>query len=641
MRARDLVLFRVPWTNAYDNLPFGFETANDQEVITFLYTNYSYRNVTLTLSVSDYRSFKASDGNITVPVTVDAQTILTDYNYAAVLFEGKVYFYFIRNSLSLYDERNNGTCSLDLEYDIYLNNRAYFSKLDPQLCVRSHVKDLKYKPSTDTWTSTCHYVAPPVSVNEYSVSSEIMVCWGRLCTSGDFYNAAGQSYMIDGCYPSQKITPYIMFPLFAINTGTFELVDAYWEYDTQTPEQIDLSEIRVNNIEEILQFDLTYYPPFKYSTTNVSGKYRIRTCGLIDTGVWKSYTKESILYNVNKVPYLYYNDYGKQHPLPCVTGVVSKTTYGDSVFNVGSSIVRESFSPSSTAVALNSPQMNVYPIRYTALYVNGSIMPLIFPPQKQSEQQYIAWTINPSDVTPYLTIKYFGGEEAYATKPIPLSNHGFMPTASSQYDAFIRANGNKIMAEQQAIYAKNDLATGSAVLSAAKGVAASALTGSINGMLNTGVGFANSMMTAEVNKELSLDAFYAKLNDYKNAQDSFSIPSANAMSAILQDLVLQRAFKPVDNNEVMSLFTDLTYYGFEKTTYRSLTEPTHECYDYIQTGKAYFPQIPNLAHRRIMEAAFNRGVTCWHFDLIDRFDGYDDAIKTMNRNYTNRQVYIY
>lgn len=638
MRASTIYLFNVPWTYAYDNLPAGLERLSDLDALKFLCELYGTFSIDFTTAHLDYRSFKSSDGNITVPIPLDATTILTEYNYAAIVYDRTVYFYFIRNSMSLYDNVNSSTCSLDLEFDVYLNNRKYFLKLDPQLCVRAHVKDLFYDPSVGKWSSNGHYVAPPVSTFEKPVSSEKMVCWGRLCTSGDFYNTAGQSYMIDGCYPSQKITPYIMFPLFVLDTATFKILDAYWQYDTETPEQIDLSEIRVHNIEEILQFDLTYYPPFEYYVDEVAGRYRVRTMRQTDAGTWSAATKESILYNVNEVPYLYYVYNGKKISLPSVTGVVRKGSYGGSVFVPQMPTKRMSFTPSDVGDALSSPQMSVYPISYHALYVNGGMMPLLFPPSVYGVNQYITWTIDPSEVTPLLTVKYYGGEEPYATKPIPLANHGFMPTASSQYDAFIRANGNKIMAEQQAIYAKNDLATGTAVLSAAKGVATASLSGSTNGLINSGVGFANSMMTAAVNKELALDAFYAKINDYKNAQDTFSIPSANAMSAILQDLVVERAFAPSDRNEVMSLYTDLTYYGFEKTSYRSITEATHDCYDYVQTAKAYFPQIPNLAHRRVLEAAFNRGVTVWHFDLLDDFTEYGDAVLKMDRNVTNLQV---
>lgn len=638
MRASTIYLFNVPWTYAYDNLPAGLESLSDMDTLKFLCELYGTYSIDFTTAHLDYRSFKSSDGSITVPIPVDATTILTEYNYAAIVYDRTVYFYFIRNSLSLYDNVNTSTCSLDLEFDVYLNNRRYFLTLDPQLCVRAHVKDLFYDPRVGIWSSNGHYVAPPVSTFEKSVGAKKMVCWGRLCTSGDFFSTSGQSYMIDGCYPSQKITPYIMFPLFVLDPVTFKILPSYWEYDTETPEQIDLSEIRVNNIEEIIQFDLTYYPPFDYEVEEVSGRYRVRTMRQNASGLWSATTKESILYNTNECSYLYYKYNGKQIALPCVTGVVKKAEYNFSIDVPTLPMSRSPFTPSDDDLALSSPQMSVYPVSYHALYVNGGMMPLIFPPSVYGVYQSIYWTIDPSEVTPRLTLKYYGGRDVYETKPIPLSNHGFMPTASSQYDAFLRANGNKITAEQQAIYSKNDIATGTAVLSAAKGVASASLSGSTNGLINTGVGFATSMMTAAVNKELALDAFYAKINDLKNAQDSFSIPSANAMSAILQDLVVERAFAPSDRNEVMSLYTDLTYYGFEKTSYRSITEATHECYDYVQTAKAYFPQIPNLAHRRVLEAAFNRGVTLWHFDLLDDFTEYGDAVQQMDRNVTNLQI---
>lgn len=641
MRASTAHFFKVPWTNAYDNLPAGLETQDDTATLNNLKQLYGSYSVDLTSNTGlDYRSFKSHNGDITVVVPIDAQTVLSQYNYVALEFDYTIHFYFINNVHSLFDNANNASCSIDLEYDIYLNNRRFFLSLDPQLCVRTHVKDLNYNSGTGKWSSNYRYIAPPVTVYETGTDSQYMVCWGRLCTSGDFYNSSGQTYVVDGCYPSQKITPYIMFPVFAINTETFEILDAYWQFDPSIPRQIDLKDIRVNNIEEILQFDLTYYPPFQYSIKKVGSRYQVRTQELNEDNLWTALTKESVLYDGEKNPYLYYTTSGgTKMALPCVTGVVSKASYTGIAHNGGSTPVRQKLTPSDTSIALSAPQLKAYPVQYHALYVNGSMIPLIYTPTSDPAKSTIIWEIDPSEVTPYLTIEYYGGIDDYRTKPIPLSNRGCMPTASSVYDSFIRANGNKIIAEQQAIYARSDLATASSVLSAAKGAVGSALSGSVSGLLGSVLDGASGAMNNYSQKELALDTFYAKLNDFKNAQDTYSIPSANAMSYLLQDLVLERAFMPADVNEVMSLFIDITYFGKEKSCYRSIIEPTHECYDYIQTAHAYFPQIPNLAHRRALEAAFNRGVTMWHYDLIDHYKTYyGDAVETMNRNVTNIQI---
>lgn len=632
MRGSIIYLFKVPWSNAYDNLPAGFENASSSAMLFNLRALYGGLQLLLSTNSNICKSFQTNDGNTAVTVPADAQTVLTNYNYVAIDWDYDIKFYFIEAVQSLYDSATNPTCRLELEYDIYMNNREHFAKLDPQLCIRSHVKDLTYDSRAKTWSSNAHYIAPPVSVIETSQSdATYMVCWGRLCTSGDLYNASGNPYWTDGCYPSQKATPYIMFPVFAINTKTLAMIEAYWQYDTSTPRQVDLADIRVNNIEEILQFDLTYYPPFEYVTDLVNGRIRVRTQRLNDDNRWVSFTRETPVYNPNGLPYVYYMSGLTQVEIPCVTGSLSSGAFSGAAYNSGIEVARKGLSPNDTQYALNAPQMQVYPIRYKSLYVNGALVPLIFSPTKDGNASYIAWYIDPSEVTPYLTITYYGGELDYQTKPIPLSNHGFMPIASSVYDSYIRANGNKLLAEQQAINSKASIATATNILSSAKGIA--------SGNVGDIIGGAVSGMTTAVRRELALDQFYATLNDLKNAQDTYRIPTVNAMSAILQDLVLVREITPADSNEVITLFMDLTYYGFQKTHYRSVIEPTHECYDYIQTASAYFPQIPNLEHRRALETAFNRGVTMWHFDLIDHYKThYGDAVQSMNRNVSNNQI---
>lgn len=646
MKASEAYLYKVPWSNAYDNLPFGFETLSDYDTNEKLQEFYGGYRATIAGKGGNrsLRSFRSNNGNITITLKfqepVTTEYLESNFNYVCLQEDEISKFYFISSFETGFDGLFETTATLTLEYDIYMNNRSVFPSIDPQLCTRTHVKDLTYDSRMGTWHTNSLFTPPAVSVYEIGGLEGLKVCWARITTSGDLYNKDKEKVLLDGCYPRHKMTPVLMFPLFILNTETLEIENnAFWEYDTVTPNFISLQQLRISNIEEIISVDLTYYPPFEYYIyTDSNDNHRIRVQYYNDnTELWASSASTASVYNLNGSPYLYYKLTDNAiASAPLVTKGIIKPIYENRAYLLSGSNPREQIT--APVQAKKYAQVKCYPIIYSALYFNNKIYPLLFQP----ETTQIRYEIIPDEITPYLRI-HCGH---YSSKPIPLSNYGLLPTASSVYDSYIRANGNKIIAQENAIHSKAVLGYAGAALNAfgaSLSTAGQISTGDTTGISHQSTkgftGVTSGVLNTYVNKEISLNALYAGLNDLKNAQDIFSIPTANAMSAILQDLVLIRDFIFTDDNEVDSVYMDILYYGYEKNIYRSITEATHECYDYVRTANAYFPQIGNLNYRRVMENAFNRGVTLWHFDLFeDHKDDYGNAIPNMNRNVTNIQI---
>lgn len=635
MQIAEITLFQVPWTQAYDNLPFGTASLGDEVLMTFLKSHYT----SVKENISGTRSFKTINGSGVLSIERRADTVYSDYNYAVIkpTFTASKYFYYFINQTDSLNDSRSPSCELQLTYDSFMNNRCLFEStvVQSQLCSRSHVYDLK---KTDSgWVPNYKYSLPSIPVYEegqtaYNNISDFAVCWARITALvGEQYTPSGAKVASRGCYPEQRTTFIACYPLYFLHLPTLTIREGYWR--TEKDYAVKVSSLINNNLEEIISIDATFYPPFKYNMVLRDDGYpEVRTV-LYDyeTETWRSECRTTIVCNQAKKPYLVsVDENGNESNSVLVTGIVYTPQYTYTITTPEVTMKR-------VYGIADNPNAHRFPVTYQALFYNNAVQPLLF----TADSSVITYKIDPSTITPRLYIESGG----WRSKPIPLENSGALPTSSSVYDSYVRANGNKILAQREAIVSRNELAKGSLILGAVSGVARAATTGSVSGLINTVGSTAKGVLSASTEYEIGMNSIEASMNDLRNRQDQYSIPSVNISDNILQDLVLKRWFAPTNDKDVDALLTDITYYGFATNTYRDVREATHECYDFVKTINAHFPWITNLRDRYTLERAFNNGVTLWHFDhYLARDPSYNDddysywfSILLMDKNTSNLQ----
>lgn len=624
MQVERIWLAEVPWSQNYDNLPAFPATAIPSDIKDFIISTYPTWGYTF----DSARSFKSVNGRITIQLPITELRAYTEFNYAIIRNGAIYYFYFIENPGSLYNNIANGTVTMELVRDVFLNNIKLIREAPKQLAAR-YTYPFIQRTSEEVGgfiADSVHIPSQiPVKETDGFEGNRYMVCWARVWTDGSFKDTAGNTKYRRGVYESQPMTPIVCYPLWVYDTYQFEKVDG-WYYIPQGDEGDRLgeypigSDMVIGNIDNIIQVDLTYYPPFPYCIEDDC--VYVKGClGLRDE---------------NGNSYVYSR--GTSTTIPVVSKIVPIS--GAVTYDFTIELPQAEYHDITTLDNMNfsrSIYSEMYPYKYKALYFNGKIEPLI-PYPKTSKVDVIFDT---SDITPFIRLKFYARDTKaqYISKPIPLDNSGQLSTAIALYDSYQRASGNKLTAQKVAsIYSaiKQGL-TG--ISSIGLGVASSASTGGTVG-LSTLVSGVVGLATSPIDGAISYGSLNAQISDIKNSQDIYTIPTVNASSDPLQDLVIVRVFKWVSDEEMKTAVMNIEQYGIEHQDYVSLFSGAHKLYDYIRTVNCQLPNIVNKNERATLERIFNRGATMWYLLGENVSTDYREYVIGMRKECMNEQTTI-
>lgn len=638
MVASALHFFKVPMDNTYSNVydfP-DFDNVIDSDII-FANLSSLFDSTTVSVGLSD-KSFKTTNGKTTlsIPVLYDA---IKNYNYLAVernVGHKEYEFYFVTGMSSL----NNGvlpSTNISIDYDCWMNNIASLSEnILTQIYSQGHVKDViktanKYYPNS--------LLGDSADVNLIESANQDIpgekVLWARIWLDGaNVYTKSGDAYNlvnVPGCYLNNLTAPVVFVPYAVVDTYKMTKLRGYTfggSVSLDTP-------LSFGQIDNILKVDLTYYPPFTYSISG--GKdITIYTSGLSTIAQSDLYVKRddsyvSIVNRIGKI--VSSSNVYTQIPTICAYGFTPTISGTDGAYDerrVLAQTITLSLPELSDYTAdsfitdyLTLPTAKIYPYQYNAICANGTISPIIYYPGA------ITCTIKiySENVSPYYIIEYLDkdGVALYTSKPIFVSNSGTLLTHASAYDVYLRNNGNTLALQYETLNtdAMMNAVSKATMLSGAKsGIARRTIVGAAAGVYDWYIGKAR------------LDA---RVEDIRNGQGKFNMPSYDANTNIMQDIILIRKFTPSDNYMVELAALTEQRYGKVLDFSGQLLDRNMKIFDFKRIDSPELPTITNNQERATLTAALQRGVCVWHMSA-SASTNVKAALKSFNYNIHNPYV---
>ena len=617
------------------------------EIYNFLNSQYQSISIPLFNSpASINRAFKNINGEMMITIPKDYSDI-KDYNYA-LLMRGvesggvvsrvieKGIFYFVTgfssDNQNTFSNTGKPTTTLKLKYDSWMNNLDLLYKYDkPQQFIQGHIKETikvndSYYPNSIYGSSNdiTHIETGSDLPNRYKV------LWMRIwMDTSEIYYKTGESYInsyTKGCYVSHSKTPILFIPYLVIDTLTLSPIYTYkWG-----GYPIDGS-VSVNSISNILKIDLTYYPPFKYTFYNDT--ISIGTQGFFMMQVGNVYVKRDSNYISVCV---YYNQLTSNltpsapFDVPAVFGYLKNS--GDTPEKILSEEISISLTSLYNYTANqylstynNSPIYQTYPYTFYSIMCNGSSYPIIF--YKDSIKCKIM--IYSEKISPYYIIKFYDKNDLkiYESKPVFVQNTGSILTGYSAYDAYLRNNGNQLNMQYERLKTN-------ALKSAVNNVISIGNSGNINSFLNNSKNFVKNIGFDLIDYNIDKKSLDARIEDIRNSQGIFNMPSIDANSNIMQDLVLIRYFYPSNDIDFSYIASINHYFGKNMSFTDNLMKSNKKIFDYKKANNVDLPFITNIYEKSELVSSINSGITLWHIDST--LEGnFLEALKTMNKKINN------
>lgn len=91
--------------------------------------------------------------------------------------------------------------------------------------------------------------------------------------------------------------------------------------------------------------------------------------------------------------------------------------------------------------------------------------------------------------------------------------------------------------------------------------------------------------------------------------------------------------KWADNGDIEGVLNDMYMYGYKRNTAKSVKENCRTWFDFCQTSSCSLPEITNYMDRNILEQAFNRGVTKWHWGPLGLQSNFNKNINNIEREW--------
>lgn len=606
MVIKALTLYNTPYSPDYRNV---LNLVSGQ---TAVYRSSALKQISTARGVTPLditaisRSAKQIDNTIVVVVPYNALTVYSQYNYAAIiqnpLKTNDRVFAFITSIASQNDGADSPSVAITLQLDAWANNFSSLAVNDYTLCRRTHYSTLVNSAYYDNVLSSSN---PPnlfkeqkclrglgdVDVDdtpEYPfIPNRFEVLWLRLTLDDWAYLKTSAGSDVNYLYGDQDQYPVLLAPIEVYDRArnqfardkqfriTFsESATTWYSYSYS----IQMVSSLIPKDTHILKAELTYCVPFKVQFTYSNGIYSA------DVGYYRYDTLKS--------------DKGLFTDFDYVASV-NWTVNTPNLYTTSQDLI-DVFSPTPLAnseklvdpisMSVYEEYLQKYPFAYDELRFNGKTQPIINPDGcYHTTVLYYRYRMHPAIQYRYQSTQTLT-DYAYS-EMIPVTNYGELLVASSAYDAYLRNNGNQLNAKTI-----NSLIQGIA-LGAAKAYsgnaagAVSAVGGSVDAIVNS----------------------TSKIADLKNVQDSISAPTYNALDfAYQQDLVNVYQVYPL-GSEVNKCALDFHYYGCNSPRYGLLVDASRETFNYVQTYDAHLPFITNIRDRMELEAAYNRGITLWHW----------------------------
>lgn len=680
MYIKSLKFYCTPFDKNYTNV-FDLNKGDGtyySDVHEFLVARRGDFNFTNSLTPSVYldtpivnKSVKQYDHDFDLVVPINARQFMTNYNgdtktpvnWVELDAGNYYYYYFVDIVESGFDNAGNkiGTTKLHFTYDVWSNTIGKYAayknvgQTAPQLASRATDKMLM---SYSDYGVTSNYFAPlpecefkDVGVLSFT-NYRYRVAWARIRTDGSLKQARISDGAIRdfdiGSYPELSETPVFMYPLWVLDTQNMTLVDndsCYIDYTiVSTHYNYNFNQFKLAKISELLIGDITYNPPFAYEIT-----------GSASDGIVVWIKDVSVCAKVAKIT----NTSGQQvvNDLPVIAGVNEGKQYNNGgivSYNIPQdSSTLPSYNSKYTIDDLlseNNPYANSYPYRRYCIFANGAITPIVPLPYTYN----IIVEVDGRKFQP--TYRYYiqtVTDRAYVSMPKFLMNRGQLQLVKSAYDAYVRMNGNQIIAQQSQISLNQRKAETMSAIGVVSGAVdnisgvARAFAGDLVGgltqaasgigtMINSGV--RGSFATEDAN--MAYTALQSKLNDIRNMQDGFTAIGAEAVKDIYQDLLIIRVMRYSNDEVFKSIVRNTIMYGVEYDRYVDPFTIYHECYDYFRLKNASFPWIRNQKARAIFEAIFAKGVRIWHLEYLAKNSlvGSYSMINGVNYNVSNKEL---
>lgn len=619
-----IVFLQVPLDRAHTNIIGDVQSVNGviHALSAMAVTSQSIR-FTPNISV------KVTNDNFTLPISI-AQYDLTngEYNYAIVyVIENGIEslrYYFVPNYISLFDGGTKQS-SLLFEFDEYLNNYDEILTAEKQLTERSHIIDTisvddKYYFSNEVFPkqvplqerdiyqiNAYKRTAIGIEKNERVINNRFVILWERIFTDGA-WKGTDDTLEINPLYKLNETTP-VLFNLFrVIDLSTMRDFDGTVSTDI---DGIDLGGC-VNAIDNILNVDVTAYPPFPYT---ISYNENTNTLNIIIA----QYVKADVIRNSNGSPY-YISDKALEVPKSVIYSL-SSIAYNKKITHWTWLFLPKISYEKMMVSDIGFPNVwYEFPNFKWILYANGRKMELA----PIVDTLAIRFSVDVSTVVPQCRYEFLDSNTEYYknaiyTSPVfPLENTGSLPTSISQYEVFQRSQSNQIIAKSNAM-------NRGTFLNLVKTSLSPSGTNVAMGGLNT------------IENELTYyETLNAKIADIRNAADDYNIPSAYSQGALLQDYLYLRLAIPISRDEAKAMEQNINEYGYEEPRYIKPLQQLCDCWDYIRTRGCSLPQIGNLRQRKVCEEMFNRGTTKWNFNHNSFTTDYLSCILKMRKESTNR-----
>lgn len=631
---KEITFFKVPFDNSYRNV-YTFPTGQQAGwYINQQFAKY-FPNVVWNIATSHPFVLKETNGKIILSATYNVIDI-KDYNYCSIKYhkmsqDGEVdywKFYFITG----YSSMNQGalpTTELSLEYDCWLNNLESIMNISDEFTmVQGHINDCV---KVGNFIYPKHIVSfdksfPTTIGSVREIISNTRILWLKCTLTGDtgyyYKKEDGPGGSIAGeitpasCISSSAQLPIIYVPVGVYDFSTNNFLDNCVLKSTHFTEDgegnpvteehiIKISKFNFNMVDDdsILEAELTYYPPFLYSTSADKKTFNLIVDG--DNYIVNLYRKINSYYIpvvANRSPELYSG---------VVTGKTGKLITNDKItfsYTIDSKTMGYSVYTSSINRRYTQGVSLTYPLRIFKLLIGNKEFSLVFPYNAKT----CTITITIEGLLKYYVIEYTGYDGFTISKSleIPLSESFQIPVTSNPESVFYRNNANQYLAQQNAISTRFQVAS---ISNAIRGVVSSVgkRGNAVSGISNSVI----SQVSAAYDYELQNEQLRAKISDIKNMAETAEDVTNNALLNLYRfdGIVVVSLNVNTDNIDVVNTLDNIYRYGYKVNKSDIVSNLPMTIYNYKHYSVFIATKIYNINERNIIENILTNGVTIWNF----------------------------
>lgn len=689
MKIFSIRLLSVPFDNSYRNVFSAINSLGefyenyDSELIDFLianYPNYVIENPAI-------KSVKRNELHMSFNISLDSVVNVYDYNYAIVVGQDRT-FWFI-NGFIEENDCNSKNYKVKFELDVWANYQyLIYNESRQQLVARTHIQQLQKKYITEEERYVC------IPKNDLSVYPDQDVL---LDYEQSFENFENREYKIlwihyrvtDDCTfqygnavepnTSEQSYWHTNFGTYSYSSGAFQdcfkfvcMYDKYgnlinnrdiilrglYGQDT-TAESPYLIGLRSG--EDIVECSYTFQIPSEIDVTYESDKIVVNVLRGMNAVTVKNNAEQTILTDV----YIYADPALPNVPIYADTYTgINDVFYGypSDTFEKAESFYNIDEKFSIRGMIETIPLMNRYPF-VKRIVKFGKEEPINLIEKKYDDNFEIKCTPKCDGIIYYISGgsasgNYYNNE----ITPSIVSSNTSLPISTSQYDIYMRNNGQRISTQLQEKLAMNTMRTRGIEISQsvkenmyivdslqnAVSTFLSAKSGDIGGAISSG----SKLITDTVKMEMEYPKYYhsldemseqrkyiqlsheALLNDLSAQKDLITVQSNGESDTIYQDgvkiyeeKIAYDGDKTTHNNFEALYYINL--FGFNVNEYMNITEFPMRNFVYLKTVNCALTSKVNLAIKSKLEEILNSGVRCWRISADNNF------VKNMDYNCSN------